>query len=81
MTKYMMKAETSDGQYTTVISAQHAMKNIKQFNKDWGKCHDKVCEIDFTKNPVNTCEEQYRLMGKLGWDIQELPLEDTVTLP
>jgi hypothetical protein len=81
MPKFTMIAETSDKGYSTVISAEHPKKTLKKFNEDWGKCHDEVCAIDFSKNPVNSCEEQYRLMKKLGWTIRELPLEDPVTLP
>lgn len=81
MPKFIMIAETSDQRYSTVIRASHPKKTFNQFNKDWAKCYDKVCAIDFTVNPVNTCEEQYRLMEKLGWKIKDLPLEDTVTLP
>lgn len=81
MPKFILKAETSDGEYSTVLSVQHPKKDVKQFNKDWADCSEKVCEIDFTVNPVNTCEEQYRLMGKRGWKIKELHLENPVTLP
>jgi hypothetical protein len=81
MSKFIMIAETSDKGYSTVISAEHSTKRLKQFNKDWGECYEKVCSIDFNETPGNTCEEQYRLMKKLGWKIKELPLEDTVTLP
>jgi hypothetical protein len=76
-----MIAETSDGEYQAVITAEAKYKSIKQFNKDWGECSAEVCAIDFTANPVNTCEEQYRLMKKRGWKINEIPLEDKVTLP
>ena len=81
MSKFVMIAETSDGGYSTVISAEHPKKNIRSFNKDWGECYEKVCSIDFNETPGNTCEEQYRLMKKLGWKIKELPLEDKITLP
>ena len=81
MSKFLMIAETSDKEYSTVISAEHLKKALKQFNEEWGKCYDKVCAIDFAGYPINTCEEQYRLMKKLGWKIKELPLEANVTLP
>jgi hypothetical protein len=81
MPKFMVKAATSDDEYSTVLSVQHPKKDVKQFNKDWADCSEKVCKIDFTVNPVNTCEEQYRLMGKRGWKIKELSLENPVTLP
>jgi hypothetical protein len=81
MTKFTMIAQTSDGEYSEVISAEHPKKNLKQFDKDWVICYDKVCKIDFAKNPVNSCEEQYRLMGKRGWKIERIETEDSVTLP
>lgn len=81
MKKFTMIAETSDGEYKTVISASHPKKDLDKFNKDWADCSEKVCEIDFSVNPVNTIEEQYRLMKKRGWTITELELEETVTLP
>jgi len=81
MLKFTTLAETSDGQYKTVISVSHPSKTLEQFGTDWADCSEKVCAIDFTSNPVNTVEEQYRLMGELGWKIKELPLEEPVTLP
>jgi hypothetical protein len=81
MSKFTMIAETSDGEYKAVITAEAKYKSLYQFNKDWGECSEKVCSIDFSKNPVNTCEEQYRLMKKRGWKIKEIALEEPVTLP
>jgi hypothetical protein len=81
MSKFTLLAHTSDNEYTAVLSVQHPKKGRIQFNKDWSACYVKVIVIDFSVNPVNTCEEQYRLMKKLGWTIKELSLEDPVTLP
>lgn len=76
--KFYVHAETSDREFTVTLSVSHPKKDLKQFQKDWAKCSEKVCAIDYTVNPVNTCEEQYRLMKKRGWKIKELDIKDTV---
>lgn len=81
MGKFTMIAETTDGEYQAVITAEAKGRSIEQFNEDWAECSEEVCAIDFVENPVNTCEEQYRLMEERGWKIKELSLEDKVILP
>ena len=81
MSKFTMIAETTDGEYQAVITAEAKYKSISHFNKDWEECSEEVRSTDLSKNPINTCEEQYRLMKERGWKIEELPLEDKVILP
>lgn len=74
-------AETSCRTYTAVLSVSTKSKTISQFHEDWKLCSEKVCLNDFESNPINTCEEQYRLMKLKGWTITELSLEEPVMLP
>jgi len=88
--KLKVLAGASDQNYFVYLLAEKKYKGEKDFRADWEECYTEVGKLDLAS--TGRClwlknvrrwryEAQYRLMGKRGWKIKEVPHDFSVVLP
>ena len=83
-----INAETSDGEFKVALEVSHPKYQkrtllVSQFVKDWNSRYEDVVayinSLDFAGE--STPDLMYTNMRELGWTIEEINTETTVTIP